>query len=434
MILTIKQGEIQGNQEYAAWTKKKYFSFLGIPYAEPPIGDLRFKPPVEAKNWHGVFKANKEGGQCYQTTFEKTAVYGTEDCLYLNVFIPEWPDNETKRAVMLNVHGGGFCSFSGSPLTSSADHLMNYDVILVTFNYRLHVLGFLNLGLPECAGNMGLKDQLIAFRWVKENIEYFGGDPNNITLFGQSAGASSIHLHMMSPLSHDLFHKCILQSGSALSSWSFSDSPEERAFELGRILGFHGNDKRELLEFLKSTPVRDLSMANESLRNELKKRYPGKSTSYPFLPSIEIPSEAAILTDHPEKLLKNTRKIPVIVGMNDKEGGNMFMKEPKLVEILNSQFGDVIRLNYETMEITEEGIADLKNYYFPNGITPIRDKNSITDVPFTPTIIFIYSARIYFSKTLRLILQKTMSGSPIVYVRCGRILPKLVIPIPTWYL
>lgn len=177
------------------------------------------------------------------------------------------------------------------------------------------VSGFLNLGLPECPGNAGLKDQLMAFQWVKENVQFFGGDANNITVFGQSAGASSIHLHMMSPLSDGktsgvalppsvrfisamrdtlrnlplsyklngklllknlipisgLFHKCILQSGSALSTWSFCDAPEKRAFELGHILGFRGDEKPKLLQFLKRIDVRDLAAANETLRSVLKK-------------------------------------------------------------------------------------------------------------------------------------------------------------------
>lgn len=139
----------------------------------------------------------------------------SEDCLYLNIHTPQISTPNLKLPVMAYIHGGGFTYGSGNVESVGPDFLVPRGVILVTINYRLGALGFLSLQTPECPGNNGLKDQNLALRWIQKNISAFGGNPDNVTLFGESAGSVSVHYHLLSKLSRGLFHRAITQSGTA---------------------------------------------------------------------------------------------------------------------------------------------------------------------------------------------------------------------------
>lgn len=192
--------------------------FKGIPYAEPPVGDLRWRAPQPARPWSGVRDARNFGNRCL-SALENDPVPGTprsEDCLTLNV----WTAAESvaeKLPVMVWLHGGGFQFGAGSDATTDGARLAQKGVVLVSVNYRLGVLGFLahpELDGEGASGNYGLQDQLAALRWVRDNIAFFGGDAENVTLFGESAGAMAVGILMASPLAHGLFHKAIGQSGA----------------------------------------------------------------------------------------------------------------------------------------------------------------------------------------------------------------------------
>lgn len=204
-------------------------AFRGIPFARPPVGELRFQPPQPPAAWSGVRDAKDFAPIAYQQEV-LLPVLGklwrwlrgnqSEDCLYLNVWTPGGPP--ARRPVMVWIHGGGFLFGSGTFLLYRGRELARRgDVVVVTLNYRLGVLGFLDpreLGAPRDAGfvpNLGLRDQLAALRWVQENIAGFGGDPDNITVFGQSAGAMSVGALLAAPAAQGLFHRAILQSGAA---------------------------------------------------------------------------------------------------------------------------------------------------------------------------------------------------------------------------
>ncbi|CAH1640554.1 unnamed protein product [Spodoptera littoralis] len=251
------EGEVVQN-EYGG----SYYSFKGIPYAQPPLGELRFKAPQPPKPWKDVRSAKQFGSKCYQydAFFEKGKVCGSEDCLYLNVYTPSIkPDKPLP--VMFWIHGGGFISGAGDDDVYGPKFLVRQDVILVTFNYRLEVLGFLCLDTEDVPGNAGMKDQVAALRWVNKNIANFGGDPNNVTIFGESAGGASVTYHLISPMSKGLFRRAIAQSGSNVGYWAQAYKPRERGFALARKLGFYSDDPKQVYEFLKEQPVEALIKA-----------------------------------------------------------------------------------------------------------------------------------------------------------------------------
>ena len=198
--------------------------FLGIPYAEPPVGELRWHEPVPAKPWTGTRDAARFGAPCAQPDLgawnRRDAASGKEDCLFLNVITPEWPAPQKPLPVMLWLHGGANAGGTASSVLYKDGTLAGHGILLVTVNYRLSVFGFLaHPGLTResahgSSGNYGIEDQILALRWVRENIARFGGDPGNITVFGQSAGALDTSL-LMTSIAKNEFQKAIAESGAA---------------------------------------------------------------------------------------------------------------------------------------------------------------------------------------------------------------------------
>lgn len=193
--------------------------FKRIPFAQPPVGDLRWREPLPVKPWTGVREATAFGAPCAQNSNERMLEASKEDCLFLNVWTPEWPAR-SRKPVMLWVHGGGNYGGTASSNNFDGESLARHGVVLVSINYRLTVFGF--FAHPEltkespyhASGNYGLLDQIAALKWVHDNIARFGGDPGNVTIFGQSAGAVDVDVLMTSPLAKGLFQKVIAESGT----------------------------------------------------------------------------------------------------------------------------------------------------------------------------------------------------------------------------
>ena len=218
IIVETAQGLLEG------FAKDGVLRFNGIPYAKPPVGALRWRVAVTPEPWTGIRDASRFGTIAPQLRSAAEALIGgtpgeqSEDCLYLNVWTP---GTDGKRPVMVWIHGGAFVTGAGTIGTYNGKHLAACgDVVVVTINYRLGALGFLNLrdvtdGQHPACGVEGLMDQIAALRWVRENIAAFGGDPGKVTLFGESAGAMSIGALLAMPAARGLFQKAILQSGAA---------------------------------------------------------------------------------------------------------------------------------------------------------------------------------------------------------------------------
>jgi para-nitrobenzyl esterase len=201
-------------------------TFKGVPYAAPPVGPLRWKPPQPAQPWKGVRQAVDFGPRAMQGHIYDDMVFHdqgpSEDCLYLNLWMPENPP-AAKLPVMVWIHGGGFIAGASSESRQDGGNLSKLGVIVVSFNYRMGIFGFfahpdLAKESPQQAtGNYGLLDQVVALQWVRDNIASFGGDPNNVTVFGESAGSFSVSALMASPLARGLFNRAIGESGAMIS-------------------------------------------------------------------------------------------------------------------------------------------------------------------------------------------------------------------------
>lgn len=219
-IVSISSGQLRGTLVPLGGGE-----FLGIPYLQPPVGELRWHEPVAAKPWEGVREAKEFGSPCAQNIAgdwnKHDAETSKEDCLYLNVMTPKWPP-KGRLPVLLWLHGGGNSGGTASSALYKDGTLVKHGVVLVTVNYRLGIFGFFaHAGLTResarhASGNYGLMDQIAALRWVRDNIANFGGDPGNVTVFGQSAGAIDAGVLMTSPLAKGLFHRAIAESGAVL--------------------------------------------------------------------------------------------------------------------------------------------------------------------------------------------------------------------------
>uniref|UniRef100_A0A914XKG6 Carboxylic ester hydrolase n=1 Tax=Plectus sambesii TaxID=2011161 RepID=A0A914XKG6_9BILA len=194
--------------------------FLGIPYAAPPVGPLRFKPPQSSTAWNSLLNATsfESYKQCPQlNSFISNPQGSSEDCLYLNVFSPN-VSSLVKYPVMVWIHGGALVSGNAQffGIKGTVRNLVSRGVVVVTLQYRLGLLGFFTTGTSDFPANLGMLDQVMALQWVKQEISAFGGDPSQVTIFGESAGGASVSAHTYSPLSKGLFQKAIMQSGVTL--------------------------------------------------------------------------------------------------------------------------------------------------------------------------------------------------------------------------
>ncbi|MHB1488549.1 MAG: carboxylesterase/lipase family protein [Acidimicrobiales bacterium] len=250
-------------------------SFRAIPYAAPPVGELRFGPPQAALGWDGVLDATRFGPAAAQNASPMEAMLGqnkglqSEDCLFLNIWTPA-DDRGARRPVMFWVHGGAFVTGSGStPWYNGANFARNHDVVVVTINYRLGALGFLHLGELggerfAGSGNAGILDQAAALGWVRDNIAAFGGDPTNVTIFGESAGAMSVGALLGLPAARGLFQRAILQSG-ACANVKESDQASAIAARFLSDLGVAPNQVTDLFDIpLPQIMAAQAGMATES--------------------------------------------------------------------------------------------------------------------------------------------------------------------------
>ncbi|XP_069965151.1 juvenile hormone esterase-like isoform X1 [Bactrocera oleae] len=286
-------------------------AFLGIPYALPPVAERRFAIPKAFPRWWGILDATAPKQNCVQKNYilPNPVVEGVEDCLYLNIYRPI-PDSKQLLPVMVYMHGGGWFSGTASPLLHGPEYIMETkEVILVSIAYRLGPFGFLSTDDANMPGNLGLKDQNLALRWIKRNIGAFGGDPEKVTIFGQSAGAISVHLHMLSRQSEGLFRSAITMSGTANVPFAINDAPLQQTRDIARFCNI-SNVKElstvKLTRALRALDAKDILNAGDKLK------YWNVDPMTNFRPIVEKHSDKhAFLTQHPVKIMNEGKYTPV---------------------------------------------------------------------------------------------------------------------------
>ncbi len=306
-IVAVTGGEVRGQS-----LKDGGAVFKGIPFAQPPLGELRWREPKPAKSWSGVREATQFGGECAQNPLWGHPKVANEDCLYLNVWTPGLPPASSKP-VMVWIHGGGNVNGSGR---ENGESLSRYGVVLVNFNYRLGLFGF--FALPaltaesphHASGNYGLMDQILALQWVQQNIAKFGGDPANVTIFGESAGAMDVNLLMTSPLAKGLFHRVIAESGSVLladgaAPLSMAEQKGEKLAEQARIPSGAG-----ALQALRAAPVEPLLEA--AAKTLAPSGVPG---------GLGVDVDGWVLPRSPAEVFASGKQLPaeLIIGINARE-------------------------------------------------------------------------------------------------------------------
>uniref|UniRef100_U5EVS7 Carboxylic ester hydrolase n=1 Tax=Corethrella appendiculata TaxID=1370023 RepID=U5EVS7_9DIPT len=392
---------------------QSFEGFLGIPFAKPPVNELRFQNPVPNEPWNGVLDATAEKLFCVQLNVlvPNAAVMGDEDCLYLYVYRPKSHNfNKRKLPVMLHIHGGGLFSGSGGPSFTGPEYFMDTEeVIFVSIQYRLSVLGFLSTGDQFAPGNFGFKDQSLAMKWVYENIEDFGGDREQITIFGQSAGAWSVHLHMMSKLSEGYFSKAILMSGSAIAPYAHATrnpiNTARRQAEAVNIKNAHNLTSKDLVEELRKINAASLM---ESVQ-KLKAWSHDPLTLYRNV--IEDEAVGSFITEDPRTIWKrgDYRKIPWMTGYVPVEGavrGLAIATNPLLREKLNSDFEKtfevLMELQGSSPQILQDKVQKIINCYL-NGSAEVTENNTLD-------FVRTYSQRAFITPMIEGVSQHVKNG------------------------
>lgn len=406
-VIKTGYGSLKGLEKISKYDGTKYWSFQGVPYAKPPVGSLRFKAPEELEPWEGVRDALREGNRAPHYDMLTKDFTGDEDCLFLNVYVPQ-TSSDSPLPVMVWIHGGGFAYGHADADVYGPEFLMNKSVILVTVNYRIGILGFLNLETQGASGNMGLKDQTASLKWVNREIEHFGGDANNVTLFGESAGGASVHFHMMSPLSKGLFHKSIIMSGSAMCDWAFTKNHIQRAFDLGKLLGCDTKDKEELLNFFRTITPKTFAGTQDKIMNQ-KEHLAGVDQA--FVPTVD----GDFLVEEPLDCLKKGHiyDVPTIVGTVSHEGillNGSVAKWPWFLEKLNEQLEAVSPYPIEKSTEVSEGIRKL---YFQDDAKVCFNKHNAGFIQLYTHSIFLIPITI----SLKYELSHPSRKSPIYYYR-----------------
>ncbi|XP_044743766.1 esterase B1-like [Chrysoperla carnea] len=316
-MLELEQGTLIGRID-TDYLGDSFYSFQSIPYAKPPIGDLRFKAPEPLEKWNGTWNATQIAPMCSQKIYHK--FLGQEDCLYLNVYTKHLNPNGSSNGltnVLFWIHGGFFTEGSGNPRQYGPHYLIHEDIVIVTINYRVGTFGFLSLPDTDLniPGNAGLKDQLLALKWVEKNIVYFGGDKDRVTLGGNDAGAASVEYLMVSPKSRGLFNRVILQSGNSQAYWA---KGKPHSIALAKLLEVAPKNltERQAWEIINRANTGDILQAQSLLIPETE----AEGIIAPIIESINSPS--AIVTRTPQEVIegKMFNALPYLTGYNSNEG------------------------------------------------------------------------------------------------------------------
>ncbi|KPJ04073.1 Venom carboxylesterase-6 [Papilio xuthus] len=304
-IVNTAQGRVQGSLA----ADGNYYVFYGLNYAGSVSGENRFKAPPPSPSYPGIFHAINSGVICAHPT--SRGIVGVEDCLTLSIHTANLT---ASQPVLVWLQGEEYTTTDTT--LRSFKNFADRNVVVVKVNYRLSIFGFLCLGVPEAPGNAGLKDVVQALKWIKDNIAGFGGNPNNVILFGHGSGAAMVDILTLSPSAEHLFHKAITQSGSALSPGAIAYKPIEYAEEFGARLGYLRKSRQELARLLTTTDI--------SLLATVLTQFEFFNNTALFAPCIEnnVDSNNTIIAEAPINIIRSGKynHVPYLSGYTNKEG------------------------------------------------------------------------------------------------------------------
>ncbi|KAH0520550.1 Acylcarnitine hydrolase [Microtus ochrogaster] len=352
LIRTTHTGQVQGTLIHLNDTKEAVYIFLGIPFAKPPLGELRFAPPEPPEPWSGVRDGTTYPARCLQNSvtvnaeslamikLSEPSISTSEDCLYLNIYTPAHAHEGSNLTVMVWIHGGALVlgmasSYDGSMLAAKE------DVVVVTFQYRLGLLGFFSTGDEHATGNWGYLDQVAALCWVQQNIAYFGGNPDLVTIFGESAGGASVSSQVVSPMSRGLFHRAIMESGVALVPDLISNTSEVVYTKVAILSGCETTDSETMVRCLRNKSEEEILAINKVFQ------------------SIPAVVDGEFFPRHPQELLTavDFDPVPSIIGVNNDEYGWFLpvMLPPECSDLLmeeymnNTEDAHTLQIQYKEM-------------------------------------------------------------------------------------
>ncbi len=401
-------------------------AWKGVPYAAPPLGDLRWRAPAPVVAWTGVRPADAYAHDCMQEPFPSDAApLGTppaEDCLYLNVWAPEAPAAK-KLPVMVWIHGGGFVNGGSSPAVYDGSHFARRGVVLVSFNHRLGRFGFFahpaltkeSPGTP--LGNYGFLDQIAALRWVQKNVAAFGGDPGNVTLFGESAGGISVNTLMVAPSARGLFQKAIVESGGGRAGGltpmrrlhepgpDGSPSAEATGVAFAKLVGVSGEDASALAA-LRKLPASELVRGlNLMTMGQQRDTYAG-----PMIDGTIVPEEV-----EPAFRAGRQARVPYLIGANNREFGFLPLP-PQAVEGMLARFGadkDKVVAAYDPQGTGDKGELGIGLASDGAMVEPARLLARLASAAGQPTFVYRFS---YVASSLRKTTKGALHATEIPFV------------------
>ncbi|XP_035867746.1 liver carboxylesterase 1-like isoform X2 [Phyllostomus discolor] len=394
-VVDTVQGKVLGTYVSLDGSPAPVAVFLGVPFAKPPLGPLRFAPPQPAEPWTFVKNATSYPPMCSQDPVEGQVLSElftnrkesiplkfSEDCLYLNVYTPADLTKKSRLPVMVWIHGGalllgGASTYDGLVLSAQE------NVVVVTIQYRLGIWGFFSTGDEHSRGNWGHLDQVAALRWVQENIASFGGDPGSVTIFGESAGGESVSVLVLSPLAKGLFHRAISESGVALTCGLVRADSKAAAQQIAVFAGCKTTTSAAMVHCLRQKSEDELLEVTLKMKFISLDFLGDPRESQPFLPTVV---DGVLLPKMPEELLaqKLFNRVPYIVGFNQQECGwilPMLMDFPISEGRLDQETAtSLLWKSYPFAGISEELTAVATEKYLGGTDDPVRKKDLFLDL------------------------------------------------------
>lgn len=426
LVVSTAYGKVKGIIQHSR-NNRSFLAFKGIPYAKPPVGDLRFRAPLPPDPWTGIRLADKDGSMCTQKNYllyHRPPVEGKEDCLYLNIYKPKLSNSKDlfiykrRLPVMVFIHYGGFFAGNGNSDYIGPEYFMDKNVVLVTFNYRVGVFGFLSTNDDASPGNWGLKDQVAALKWVKNNIVNFGGNSDKITIFGQSSGGVSVHYHLVSPSTKNLFHRAISQSGSALLLWAKPKSQLQSLIAQQQAIFVNCDPSVNTLEMVACLRTVDANvLANSS---DLFKTFSTEPFAVygPVTETKTALNPEPYITEDPLDLIKKGKfhNIPWIIGVVEDEGilrASPLLRQSNIQTELNSNFDKIgseilgIALSVLPTQVTPVW-NEITSYFIGDNYVNVTEPEDVQG------FIDIYSDRSFIYGTYQSVLMHAWRGhSPV---------------------